>query len=150
MKKIIVFVFLSLLFMQSCFAIEKSKINRPTWQSVAPVKYQNVTYKEPIQRPKWIKPLAWFGWVGTCFIVPFPIIIDEKDSGIARNNMWVSFKEQFEKDIDECENIYEKDKEIHQCYQRVQNRHIQYFNMQLGNYYNAQQIQAIERLRYSQ
>ena len=149
MQKIIVCVFLSLLFVQSCFAIEKSKIIRPTWQSVAPVKYQNVTYKEPIQRPKWIKPLAWFGWVGTCFIVPFPIIIDEKDSGIARNNMWVNFKEQFEKDIIECENIYEKEKELHQCYQSVQNRHIQYLNMQLGNYYNTQQIQALQRLQYS-
>lgn len=93
--------------------------------------------------------MAWFGWVGTCFLVPFPLFMDDKDNNIALNNTWVWFKEQFEKDVNDCEKVYKQEKELYQCYQNVQNKHIQYLNMQLGNY-NAQQIQSLQQMQIIQ
>ena len=72
MKKILA-ILISIMFCGGAYAdVQQAEIThcqyRPHWSMVAPTKWSDVAYKEPIKRGKWVKPVAWVGYVGTLFI----------------------------------------------------------------------------------
>ena len=88
-KKIaLLFVCVFLFLANPIFAIESETVHlKPNWDSVAPDKYANIRYIEPIKRGKWVMPTSWFVYFGTLGLVPIPLIIKQKDENIAKNNV---------------------------------------------------------------
>ena len=86
-----------------------SKIQPDRFEDIIPTDL-NYEYKEPIKRPKWAYPLAWVGYIGTIFIVPFPIIMKNKDNEITTNNQkymnMKSYEQRYYGDIDKCNIIF--------------------------------------------
>ena len=133
MKKILAII-ISIMFCGGAYAdVQQAEIThsqyRPHWSMVAPTKWSDVAYKEPIKRGKWVKPVAWVGYVGTLFIVPFPLFITAKDKNIATNNQWNIFRENFERDLDNCERLYKQEKDLLKCYNETRATHISFFSM---------------------
>ena len=120
MKKILA-ILIFIMFCGGAYAdVQQAEIThsqyRPHWSMVAPTKWSDVAYKEPIKRGKWVKPVAWVGYVGTLFIVPFPLFMTAKDKNIATNNQWNIFRENFERDLDNCERLYKQERDLLKLY----------------------------------
>ena len=138
-KKIaLLFVCVFLFLTSPIFAIESETVHlKPNWDSVAPDRYANIRYIEPIKRGKWVMPTSWFVYFGTLGLVPIPLIIKQKDENIAKNNVWCKYKQNFENDLANCEILYKNNKEKSMCYQNVRNTHINFLNMILTDAHNT-------------
>lgn len=86
----------------------KSKIQPDKFEDIIPTDL-NYQYIDPIKRPKWAYPLAWVGYIGTIFIVPFPLIMKNKDDAITTNNQkymnMKSYEQRYYGDIDKPNEI---------------------------------------------
>jgi hypothetical protein len=136
--------------------VSKSKIQPDKFDDIIPTDL-NYQYIEPIKRPKWAYPLAWVGYVGTIFIVPFPLIMKNKDDSITANNQKYmnmrSYEQRYYSDIDKCNVVFKTDKELYKCYQEVKLSHQTFINgVRTGNIQEAQaelQRQQLQAQRYS-
>ena len=134
----------------------KSKIQPDKFEDIIPTDL-NYQYIDPIKRPKWAYPLAWVGYVGTIFIVPFPLIMKNKDDAITTNNQkymnMKSYEQRYYGDIDKCNIIFKTDKDLYKCYQEVKLSHQTFINsVRAGNIQEAQaelQKQQLQAQRYS-
>ena len=134
----------------------KSKIQPDKFEDIIPTDL-NYQYIDPIKRPKWAYPLAWVGYVGTIFIVPFPLIMKDKDDAITTNNQkymnMKSYEQRYYGDIDKCNIIFKTDKDLYKCYQEVKLSHQTFINnVRAGNIQEAQaelQKQQLQAQRYS-
>ena len=134
----------------------KSKIQPDKFEDIIPTDL-NYQYIDPIKRPKWAYPLAWVGYVGTIFIVPFPLIMKNKDDAIITNNQkymnMKSYEQRYYGDIDKCNIIFKTDKDLYKCYQEVKLSHQTFINsVRAGNIQEAQaelQKQQLQAQRYS-
>ena len=134
----------------------ESKIQPDKFEDIIPTDL-NYQYIDPIKRPKWAYPLAWVGYVGTIFIVPFPLIMKNKDDAITTNNQkymnMKSYEQRYYGDIDKCNIIFKTDKDLYKCYQEVKLSHQTFINsVRAGNIQEAQaelQKQQLQAQRYS-
>ena len=134
----------------------KSKIQPDKFEDIIPTDL-NYQYIDPIKRPKWAYPLAWVGYVATIFIVPFPLIMKNKDDAITTNNQkymnMKSYEQRYYGDIDKCNIIFNTDKDLYKCYQEVKLSHQTFINnVRAGNIQEAQtelQKQQLQAQRYS-
>lgn len=160
MKKIILSIIsmciLSMPVLATDTTVIDSKIQPDRFEDIIPTDL-NYEYKEPIKRPKWAYPLAWVGYIGTIFIVPFPIIMKNKDNEITTNNQkymnMKSYEQRYYGDIDKCNIIFKTDKDLYKCYQEVKISHQTFINnVRTGNIQEAQaelQRQQLQAQRYS-
>lgn len=118
----------------------KPLLQAPCWQEIAPLE-ASIRYKEPIKRPKWAYPLAWTGYIGTIFIIPFPRYMQDKDNAIANNNSEFykleKYRVLYENDIQRCQNIYFEEAELLKCYNEARNN----LYMVLGNHSRANLVE---------
>ena len=134
----------------------KPKIQPDKFEDIIPADL-NYQYLDPIKRPKWAYPLAWVGYVGTIFIVPFPLIMKNKDNAITTNNQkymnMKSYEQRYYGDIDKCNIIFKTDKDLYKCYQEVKVSHQTFINnVRAGNIQEAQaelQKQQLQAQIYS-
>lgn len=121
----------------------EEKIKPDTFESILPAGV-HYNYVNPINRPKWAYPLAWVGYVGTLFIVPFPIVMKNKDIAIAENNQKYmnlqSYKQRYNDDIDKCNVVFKTNADLYKCYQEVKLSHQNFINSVISN--NIQQAQS--------
>ena len=162
MKKIILSVLcVSILSMSTMAAttqgsVAKTKIQPDKFEDIIPTDL-NYQYIEPIKRPKWAYPLAWVGYVGTIFIIPFPLVMKNKDDAITTNNQkymnMKSYEQRYYGDIDKCNIVFKTDKDLYKCYQEVKLSHQTFINnVRAGNIQEAQaelQKQQLQAQRYS-
>lgn len=133
-----------------------SKIQPDRFEDIIPTDL-NYQYIDPIKRPKWAYPLAWVGYVGTIFIIPFPIFMKNKDNAIMTNNQkymnMKSYEQRYYQDIDKCNIIFKTDKDLYKCYQEVKLSHQNFINnVRAGNLQEAQtelQRQQLQAQQYN-
>ena len=133
-----------------------SKVLPDRFEDIIPTDL-NYQYIEPIKRPKWAYPLAWTGYIGTIFIIPFPLIMKNKDDAIITNNKkyinMKSYEERYYGDIAKCNTIFKIDKDLYKCYQEVKLSHQTFINnVRMGNIQEAQielQRQQLQAQRYN-
>ncbi len=163
MKKIITCMLCLSFIIMPALAIEAVKENADT-TIIQPDNFEDIIptelkfeYKDPIQRPKWAYPMAWVGYIGTCFIVPFPIIMKNKDTAITTNNQkymnMKSYEQRYLGDIDKCNVVFKNEQDLYRCYQEVKVSHQTFINnVRAGNIQEAQtelQRQQLQAQRYS-
>ena len=118
------------------------KIQPDRFEDILPkdLKYE---YKEPIERPKWAYPLAWIGWVGTCLLIPFPLVMKKNDNAIEYNNKkhqeMKNYEKKYYSDIDKCNTLFKTNEDLYRCYQDVKLSH-----QTLLNNIVVQNMQAIQ------
>lgn len=118
-------------------SVSSSKVQPDRFEDIIPTDL-NVQYMEPIQRPKWAYPLAWVGYVGTIFIVPFPLIMKCNDDEITTNNQkymkMKTYEQRYYADIDKCNTVFKTAIDLYKCYQEVKLSHQTFINnVRTGN-----------------
>lgn len=156
MKKLLcAFILFSILLLPT-MATTQTEIQADKFEDIIPTDL-NYEYKEPIKRPKWAYPLAWVGYVGTLFIVPFPLFMDAKDQKIITNNQkymnMKTYEQRYYGDIDKCNVVFKSNKDLYKCYQEVKLSHQTFINnVRSGNIQEAQvelQRQQLQAQEYS-
>jgi hypothetical protein len=147
MKKIIIL----LCFFQLTNNFVFSAIQSPEYDNII-TEDAKYNYMEPIQRPKWKKPLAWVGYAGTLFMVPFPLIMSANDAKIEKNNQkyerYIKMKEDFNNEIAQCNAVFKNDKDLYYCYQNVKKQFITLSGNQSTEYNNAEQLKIQRQQLY--
>jgi hypothetical protein len=147
MKKIVIL----LCFFQLTNNFVFSAIQSPEYDNII-TKDAKYNYIEPIQRPKWTKLLAWVGYAGTLFMVPFPLIMNQKDAKIEKNNQkyerYIKMKEDFNNEIAQCNAVFKSDKDLYYCYQDVKKQFITLSGNQSTEYNNAEQLEIQRQQLY--
>ncbi len=160
MKKIITCILCLSFIIMPALAIETVKENtdittvRPdSFEDIIPTELK-FEYKDPIKRPKWAYPMAWVGYIGTCFIVPFPIIMKNKDTAITTNNQkymnMKSYEQRYLGDIDKCNVVFKNEQYLYRCYQEVKVSHQTFINNVRAGNIQEKQLQAQKINNYLQ
>ena len=76
-----------------------------------------------------IVPLLWIPYVTYKILKK-----DFKSSAIlhcliATNNQWNIFRENFERDLDNCERLYKQERDLLKCYNETRATHVSFFSM---------------------
>lgn len=137
-------------------SVSTSMVQPDKFEDIIPTDL-NYQYIDPIKRPKWAYPLAWVGYVGTIFIIPFPLVMKNKDNAILTNNQkymnMKSYEQRYYGDIDKCNTVFKTDKDLYKCYQEVKLSHQTFINnVRAGNIQEAQaelQRQQLQAQRYN-
>lgn len=121
------------------------------WYNIVPPSAR-VNYMSPIKRPKWGYPLAWVGYAGTLFMVPFPIYMKNKDKAINANNIEYyrlqEYRERYEHEINQCQEVYSKKEDLLPCYQQAQNNIFMELNNHTANKQYQEQQNTNKLLKY--
>lgn len=143
-----------LIFCLLCIVLPANCVTVPEYDEIVP---QEAIYEyvEPVKRAKWVKPLAWVGYAGTLFLIPFPLYLNNTDNKIAANNgkyeTYQKMKANFYKEIAECKRVFKKEKEIYKCYNDVKMQYAYFATNQQTQYNQANQLriqkQQLQELR---